>query len=136
MLTYNMLPTFYLAFLSYFICGSICFFSSNVGPHKESIFLTTFRGLYFQSSLHLYYKLHFFMLQAWYGLTLVLLQAWLYLCPMINISGMSPVFYTSIQQCKISEVDHHLNTNILLSIDLKTVAVGIPSTIYSTQRKQ
>ena len=28
------------------------------------------------------------------------------------MSPVSPVFYTSIQQCRIIEVDHHSNTNI------------------------
>ena len=32
------------------------------GPPKESIFLTIFYGLYFQSSLHINYKLQFFMI--------------------------------------------------------------------------
>ena len=34
----------------------------NVGPLKESIFLTTFYGLYFSHHLHIYYKLQFFMI--------------------------------------------------------------------------
>ena len=58
----------------------------NVGPFKKSIFLTTFYGLYFSHPLHIYYKLHFFMISTICQSAEYILE--LYICIQIRINQL------------------------------------------------